>query len=191
MSLTPAQRRARQSIKNLIWALLATLGAVLIVIAVVPRDDSSRLQQVDAFEVAQAAREATGLNVLELAGYPEGWYAARANWSQTSDKGDAEFFIGLVGPNNQYLGVTQVFGFSDAWLKNETKDLERTGEYFSGVNFWWVLEPAGTVGVENSETIWALFLDGDVVLVSGAAESDTVASFLNQIDSQLQKDSRK
>lgn len=191
MSLTPAQRRARQSIKNLIWALLATIGAVLIVIAIVPRDDSSRLQSVDAAEVAQAARDSSGLNVLELAGFPEGWYASRANWSETSEKGEAEFFIGLVGPDNQYLGVTQVLGFSDAWLAEQTKDLEKTDEYFSGENFWWVLEPAGTVGVEDKDKVWALFIDQDVVLVSGVAESDTVAIFLGQIDSQLTKESAK
>lgn len=191
MSDSAAQRRAKQSVKNLIWAILATLGVVLLVIFAVPRDDSSRLNPVDALEVANAARESSGLNVIQLYGLPEGWYAARANWSEQTDKGEAEFFVGLVGPDNQYLGITQVFEYETNWFETETLGLEKTNEYNFGKNNWSVFEPSGSVGVEDKEPAWVLFPGKDIVFVTGSADSSAVELIISEIDSQFGVDPKK
>ncbi|MEY2826095.1 MAG: hypothetical protein RLZZ122_459, partial [Actinomycetota bacterium] len=120
MSDAAAQRRAKQTIRNLFWAILATVGVVALVVLGVPRDDSSRLLTIDSTEVSKAAREDSGLPVILLDPLPAGWVATQARWSAASEKGEADIYIGLVGPDNQYIGVTQVFEFEDSWFEKET-----------------------------------------------------------------------
>lgn len=188
MSDAAAQRRAKQTVRNLFWAILATVGAVALVVLAVPRDDSSRLQEINSVEVSNAARADSGLPVIVLEQLPEGWYATQARWSSASIKGDADIFFGLVGPNNQYIGVTQVFEFDDAWFAEETQGLEKTAEYDFGNYNWSVLEPSGSVNLDEVDPMWGLFLGRDVVLITGSAESDSIAKIAQQIDEQLAKE---
>ncbi len=185
MSDAAAQRRAKQTIRNLFWAILATVGVVALVVLGVPRDDSSRLQTIDSTEVSKAAREDSGLPVILLDPLPEGWVATQARWSAASAKGEADIFIGLVGPDNQYIGVTQVFEFEDAWFEEETNDLEKTGEYDFGNYEWSVLEAAGSVNIDEVDPVWGLFINRDVVLVTGSAKPESIQAIATLIDAQL------
>lgn len=188
MSDAAAQRRAKQTVRNLLWAILATVAAVALVVLAVPRDDSSRLNAIDSVEVSNAAREDSGLPVIVLESLPEGWYATSARWTSASSKGEADIFFGLVGPNNQYIGITQVFEFEDSWFEEETQGLEKTGEYDFGNYNWSVLEAAGSVNIDQVDPMWGLFLNRDVVLITGSAESGSIAEFAEQIDQQLAKE---
>lgn len=188
MSDAAAQRRAKQTVRNLLWAILATVAAVALVVLAVPRDDSSRLSAIDSVEVSNAAREDSGLPVIVLEQLPEGWYATQARWSSASSKGEADIFFGLVGPNNQYIGITQVFEFEDAWFEDETVGLEKTAEYDFGNYNWSVLEAAGSVNIDDVDPMWGLFLERDVVLITGSADSDSIATIAKQIDEQLAKE---
>ena len=74
MSDAAAQRRARQTVINLGLSLAATLGIVLALVLIVPRDDSNRIQPVDFKDIAAGAVETTGLPLivpeLPATGYP-------------------------------------------------------------------------------------------------------------------------
>ncbi|MFM1783865.1 MAG: hypothetical protein RLZZ579_142 [Actinomycetota bacterium] len=185
MSDAAAQRRAKQTVRNLFWAILATVGVVALVVLGVPRDDSSRLQTIDSTEVSQAAREDSGLPVILLESLPEGWVATQARWSAASAKGEADIFLGLVGPDNQYIGVTQVFEFEDAWFEEETNSLEKTGEYDFGNYNWSVLEPSGSVNLDEVDPMWGLFINRDVVLITGSAKAESIQAIAKMIDAQL------
>jgi hypothetical protein len=180
-----AQRRAKQTVRNLFWAILATVGVVALVVLGVPRDDSSRLQTIDSTEVSQAAREDSGLPVILLESLPEGWVATQARWSAASAKGEADIFLGLVGPDNQYIGVTQVFEFEDAWFEEETNSLEKTGEYDFGNYNWSVLEASGSVNLDEVDPMWGLFINRDVVLITGSAKAESIQAIAKMIDAQL------
>jgi hypothetical protein len=186
-----AQRRAKQTVRNLLWAILATVAAVALVVLAVPRDDTSRLTPVDSVEVSNAARADSGLPVIVLDDLPQGWYATQARWSSASSKGEADIFIGLVGPNNQYIGISQVFEFEDAWFEEETQGLEKTAEYDFGNYSWSVLEASGSVNIDQVDPMWGLFLNRDVVLITGSADSSSIEALAKQIDEQLAKEYEK
>ena len=65
MSDAAAQRRARQTVINLGLSLAATLGIVLALVLIVPRDDSNRIQPVDFKGIAAGAVE-TAITALAL-----------------------------------------------------------------------------------------------------------------------------
>lgn len=126
MSNAAAERRARQSVINLALSLLATLGVVIAIVLMVPRDDSMRITKVDYVSVANDAASASGNNILapEL---PAGWWANQATWSAKPADAVPAFTAGFVGPNNEFIGVTQGFGGNETWLALKLQALNLVG----------------------------------------------------------------
>jgi hypothetical protein len=107
-------------------SLLATLGVVVAIVLMVPRDDSLRIQKVDYQSIAADAAMASNFDILapEL---PTGWWANQAKWSGSPADAVPAFSAGFVGPENEYLGVIQGFGGNETWLALKLQGLELTG----------------------------------------------------------------
>lgn len=110
-----AKRRARQTIRNLILSLLACLGIVLVTVLAVPRDDSSRIKHIDYKAIAAEVSATSGFDVVapEL---PAGWWSNKAEWKGSNADGVKTWYLGLIGPDNQYVGITQAFGVNPTWF---------------------------------------------------------------------------
>ena len=110
-----AKHRARQTIRNLALSLLACLGLVLALILIVPRDESSRIQRVDYKSIGTDVASSTGLKIV-IPELPEGWWCNKATWTGKSPDGVKTWYIGFVGPQNQYVGFTQAFDVNPTWF---------------------------------------------------------------------------
>jgi hypothetical protein len=90
-------RRARQTTRNLILALIATLAAVGLMLVLVPRDDSSQLERVDW---AARAESLQGQAAMTLASpvLPDGWYANHADYEDDTTDGLQTWDVGFVTP---------------------------------------------------------------------------------------------
>jgi len=77
MSETPAQRRANQTVRNLILSMLATLAVVLLIVLGVPRDDTNRIASVDYLQIAQEAQPTQSESILAPA-VPDDWWSNSA-----------------------------------------------------------------------------------------------------------------
>ena len=126
MSDAAAQRRARQTVINLALSLLATLGLVLAIVLMVPRDDSSKIPRVDYVAVAQEAAAASNLKVVAPEILP-GWWSNNATWSANPADTVPAFTAGFVGPDNQYIGMIQGFNANPTWLALKLQGTELTG----------------------------------------------------------------
>ena len=82
MSLTPAQRRAKQTIRNLVLSLIVTMGLVAAIYLGVPRDDSNRIAAVDYQTISIDASESLGQQALSPE-VPEDWWANAARLETT------------------------------------------------------------------------------------------------------------
>ena len=134
-----AKRRAKQTVNNLVLALLASLGVMLAIILVVPRDDSNRIEPVDFKAIAAEAQASSGQQILapEL---PEGWWSNSARWTPKPADGVQNWYAGFVGPKNQYVGLTQAFGINPTWLAFQVKNSAKTGTQAVGNRTWDVYE---------------------------------------------------
>ena len=92
-----AERRAKATVRNLVYSMLVTLGIVLLLILGVPRDDSSRLQPVDYRQVAMSATNADGYTAL-APDVPAEWYANAARIDNTL--GVRGWYVGFVTDEN-------------------------------------------------------------------------------------------
>ena len=134
-----AKRRARQTVNNLVLALIASLGIMLAIVLIVPRDDSNRIQKIDYKSIAAEAHASSGKQIVapEL---PAGWWANSARWSPKPVDGVQNWYVGFVGPKNQYIGLTQAFGINPTWLALQLKNNSKTGTQAIGTYSWDIYE---------------------------------------------------
>ena len=126
MSDAAAQRRARQTVINLGLSLLATLGLVLAIVLMVPRDDSSKIPRIDYVKVAQDAAAASKYRIVAPELLP-GWWSNKATWTPSPADTVPAFTAGFVGPDNQYIGMIQGFNANPTWLALKLQGTEITG----------------------------------------------------------------
>lgn len=126
MSDAAAQRRARQTVINLALSLLATLGLVLVIVLMVPRDDSSKIPRIDFVSSAQEAAESSKLKIVAPELMP-GWWSNKADWAPNPVDTVPAFTVGFVGPKNEYIGMIQGFNANPTWLALKLQGTELTG----------------------------------------------------------------
>lgn len=122
---TPAQRRAKQTVRNLVLSLGVTLGLVVLLVLGVPRDDSVRIQQVDFAAEAEAASGSVG----ELAIAPalgDQWWSNAARLE--SSAAVSSWYIGLVTPSSEFIGIRQAFVSNPSWLALQLQGNDLVGE---------------------------------------------------------------
>lgn len=184
MSDSAAKHRAKQTVNNLLLSLLATSGLVLVLVLIVPRDDSSRHQPVDFVSVASSTEAATSNNVFTPT-LPDDWWANAARWSPGTDGVDT-WYLGLVGGQNQFVSVKQAFNYNATWLALETAGyLPDTAS--SDSNPKW-LKLTKLEDVKGDPTIWVYELPNQVFILKGTATASEFSTFANQIENEFGSD---
>ena len=125
MSDKAAERRAKATVRNLIYSMLVTLGVVLLLILGVPRDDSSRLAPIDYVQISEAASESEGYLALAPA-IPAEWYSNAARLDNTL--GVRGWYVGFVTDENQFIGLSQAFETNPSWEAELLKGNLQDGE---------------------------------------------------------------
>ena len=180
-----AKRRAKQTVINLALSLGASLGIVLLIIFIVPRDDSNRLQPVDYKSIAMEAHASSSKNIIapEL---PQGWWANSARWAAKPTDGVATWYAGFVGPKNQYIGLTQAFGVNPTWLALELKDSAQTGTVAIGASTWNVYEALQPGNPKRTKDfIMVLNNEPDAILLYGTGSSQDFELLAKSVQSSL------
>lgn len=112
---TSRVHRQAQNTRNLIVALVVSLGLVLVWVLVVARPEASMVTPVDHRAEAAAAETRIG-QPIALPELPEGWYANRADVRSGTIEGSWQWYLGLVTADEDYIAVQQAFGEDERWL---------------------------------------------------------------------------
>jgi hypothetical protein len=179
-----AKHRAKQTVVNLILSIIATLGIVLITILIVPRDDSNRIKPVDYLAVAASAEASSKLNLIAPA-LPEGWWANQARWSSASSDGVLVWKVGFVGPDNQYIGLTQAFKVNPTWVALRTQGFENDPTATHAIPDWKFLRP--DANTDADPYLWTLERDGNFVSLTSTASLEELAIFASLVEQELAK----
>ena len=181
MSDAAAKRRARQTLINLLLSLGATIGVMLVLILSVPRDDSNRVQAIDYKEVAsQASSEATG--ALLVPTLPVDWYSNAARYRSAAQDGVASWYVGFVGPNNEFIAMTQGFNVNQTWIQIQLEANKPTGEITLGNQTWSIFETTKTnTPAKSKDFLMLLEYQNHAVLVYGVAPRQQLDDFATQL----------
>lgn len=181
MSDAAAKRRARQTLINLLLSLGATIGVMLVLILAVPRDDSNRVQAVDYKELAaQAASQAPG--PLLVPAIPVDWYSNSARFRSATQDGVATWYAGFVGPNSEFIALTQGFDVNQTWLQIQLEANKPTEEVVLGNSTWEIFESTKDNNPQKSKDfLMVLEYDSNAVLVYGVAPRQQLEDFATQL----------
>lgn len=156
--MSSANHRAKQTVRNLVFSLLVTLGLTVAIVLVVPRDDSNRIQKIDYVAIAEETQNSLGLEALAPE-IPAEWWANGARLETTL--GVETWYVGFVTEDNQYIGLTQAFESNPSWLANQLQGNWQDGTMEIDGRIWEIWPtlkptvPAGTKEyalVHNYET---------------------------------------
>lgn len=140
------RRREGQTLFNLIVALVASLGAVLVLVLVVVRPDAAPREPVDYRAAAAEAGASVPLAAPEL---PEGWYANAARFEADPADGVVSWYIGFVTPDQQFVALRQGVDANPSWVANQLPGARADGtELVDGVE-WAVYDQRGKKDVGN------------------------------------------
>ena len=183
MSDKAAERRAKATVRNLIYSMLVTLGIVVLLILGVPRDDSSRLQPVDYKEIAVSASTAEGYTALAPE-IPEEWFANAARLDNTL--GVRGWYIGFVTDENEFIGLSQAFESNPSWEAEMLKTNLLEGEIeIAGITWeiWPTRNPSNPPGTK--EFALKHNFDGSSVVIYGTADRGDFELIATSIAQQL------
>lgn len=165
-----AKRRANQTPLNLVFALLASLGVVALVVLVVVRPSSIPRDPIDYAAVAADAQDSVDVPLV-APDLPEGWTANRAELETSTGDGIESWQIGLLTPGQQYIGLVQGVRVDQRWVSEQTGNAEATDRATIGDRVWQIydrrdLDDPGNLAYAMTTT------EGDSTIVLGGTATD-------------------
>ncbi len=112
------RHRTNQTTLNLVAALVVSLGVVLLMVFVVVRPDPAPREPLDYAAIAADAQPTIDEPLISPS-LPEGW-SANAAEMQTQG-GVTSWYIGLITPEVQFIGMRQGIDANQTWLANQLK----------------------------------------------------------------------
>lgn len=183
MSDSAAQRRAKQTVRNLVLSMLVTLGVVLLIVLGVPRDDSNRIAAVDYVQIAQEAEVAIGEDLI-VPEIPDNWWSNSARL-QTEFGVDA-WYVGFVTEDNQYIGLSHAFESNASWeaLSLQGNWLE-TEVVIEGATWevWPTLTPSNPPGTKEYAMLHRF--GSEAVVIYGTASQEDFEILAAEIANQI------
>jgi hypothetical protein len=176
--------RDRQTTRNLLLALGASLAVVAFLVLLVPRSDSPILPEVDYRAAAEQASADIGAPVV-VPDVPEGWSANAAELRTAAADGVVSWYIGFLTPEREFVAFSQGIDANESWLSDELNSSRATGTAEIGGEQWQVYDYRDAVDRGNLEYALSLELDGDFYLVRGTAGEQEATALAEAVTTSI------
>jgi len=184
------ERRAKQTVNNLIYSLIACLAIVAIIFLITPRPTTSLVPPVDYKADAKATAAAIHKPVVapELPG--KDWYSNADRFTSGSADGVDSWYVGFVGPQQQYVGITQGYGTNPTWIALQLQGDIPTGSKVIGGISWtiWKATSPSSPAKSRDYALVADFANGkttDQVILFGTASTAEFNQFATRLAQNL------
>lgn len=171
-----AARRANQTTFNLVIALIASLGVVLLLVLVVVRPDMEP-RTVDYRQVGADAQSAVAAT-LAVPDLPEGWEANRAQLVASPADGVPRWEVGFLTPAGEFIALVQGIDANSSWLAAQTQNERPTGDATLGGLTWDVYDRRDAPDPGNYEYVLSTLEGSSTIVLHGTAtdaEFETLA----------------
>ena len=174
------RHRAKQTFRNLLYSLIVTVATVAVIIALVPRSNTTILPDVD---YGAAAAEAQGgfPTPLVVPDLPTAWKSNDAEIRPAGRDGVAVWYIGLITPSNRYIGISQGIDANPTWLDETLQSApEVSQEEIGGLE--WTLYDNGQAEDPGNVVLAASAVDGDsTYAVYGTADANELRTAIDAV----------
>ena len=177
-------RREHQTAFNLVLALIASLGIVLFLVAVVVRPDQAVDRSVDYRQVAQQA-DVSGAELL-VPDLPSSYTSNNAEYQSGSARGVAVWTIGLLTPDDQYIGMHQGIDANDTWVADQLDQKQATGSRTIAGTKWTVYDRRDEgKGAGNNRYALVTTSGKDTVVLAGTADQKSFTTVATAVGEEL------
>jgi len=177
-------RRARQTVNNLWYSLLATLGIVLIVVLLVPRAQTPVRGDVD-YRKAAAEASASLSEPVVVPRVPTGWSSNAAELrTETADR-VTEWYIGFLTPSNEYIGFSEGIEANSTWLLQKVEGARESGSQGIGGLTWSVFDNRTADDPGLAEYALATTVDGTAYVLYGSADDDEFRTLAEGVAAEI------
>ncbi|KQS08903.1 DUF4245 domain-containing protein [Curtobacterium sp. MCLR17_007] len=177
-------RRQHQTAFNLVLALIASLGIVVFLVAVVARPGTTVDRDVDYRQVAsQAAVPGVTLAVPDL---PDSYTSNRADYADRGADGVDVWTVGLLTPDKQYIGMQQGIKANPTWVANQLDRHPATGSRTIDGTKWTVYDRRDE-GKDAGNQAYALVttFGRNTVVLAGTADDRSFRTVAAAVAEQL------
>ncbi|KAB1657917.1 DUF4245 domain-containing protein [Pseudoclavibacter chungangensis] len=178
--------RVRQTFRNLVASLVVCAIGMFLLVVLVPRDDTSRLPEID-YIAAAAQAQPDHAQPLAAPVLPDGWVANGAE-IRTGADGVTEWYVGFLvpGPSGEpaeYVGLSQGLDANPTWVAQKLTDRTVTGEVNLDGHVWTAYDHLDLPDEERGNTAYALVLehDGSTYVVYGSHSAEAVQTVARAI----------
>ncbi|WP_291055146.1 DUF4245 domain-containing protein [Herbiconiux sp.] len=177
--------RDRKTLRNLIYAVLVSVGLVIAIVFLVPRTETSLLQPVDYQQVAVQAQASMPVP-LTVPALPEGWSSNAAELRSGGADDITSWYIGLISPKNQYVGVTQAVDANPTWLAEQVARGDSAGTVMLDGVEWTAYDNRGT-GTDVGNVAYALVTEAgrSTFVVFGTADVDEISTVASAVSEDV------
>ncbi|GAA1492057.1 DUF4245 domain-containing protein [Curtobacterium herbarum] len=179
-------RREHQTAFNLVLALIASLGIVLFLVAVVVRPDQAVDRSVDYRQVAQQA-DVSGAELL-VPDLPSSYTSNNAEYQSGSARGVAVWTIGLLTPDEQYIGMHQGIDANDTWVADQLDQKSATGSRTIAGTKWTVYDRRDEGKAAGNNAYALVTTSGkDTVVLAGTADQKSFTTVATAVGKELDR----
>ena len=184
---TSRKHRASQTVVNLVWALVASLGVLLLAVLVVVRPDPPAPEPID-YRAAASGLESSVDTTLTAPTLPRGWTANKAELQTVG--GVSTWYVGFVTPSGQFIALNQGVDANPTWLSNaltppDRPGLEGTGSEQLADATWTVYDNRTADDAGNFAYALSAEFDDSVVVLHGTADANEFRTLATAISEEL------
>jgi hypothetical protein len=164
---TSRAHRANQTTRNLVLAIIASLGIVLFAVLVVVRPSENLVKSVDYRSVAAQAQQTVSAR-LAAPNLPKGWTSNDAELKADDGK-TVDWYVGLITPKKQFIAIEQGVNTPDTWFGSLLGKTPATGHItIAGVR-WTVYDRRQSSGAGNFQYSLAGTIGDSHLVLHGSA----------------------
>ena len=178
-------RRQNQTLLNLIIALLASLAVVAVIVLVVVRPDAAVREPVDYRAIALHADAPVPLAAPDLS---SDWISNSALYDGTPSDGVANWYLGFVTPEEQFIGVRQGIDANPTWLANQLEGTAPTGSTTIDNVQWSVYDRRNANDAGNHAYALSTVGARSTLILFGTASDDEFATLATQLAATIAAD---
>ncbi|RIJ52855.1 DUF4245 domain-containing protein [Clavibacter lycopersici] len=174
------RHRAKQTFRNLLYSLIVTVATVAVIIAIVPRSNTTILPDVDYGAVAAEAQGGFP-QTLVVPDLPTAWKSNDAEIRPAGRDGVAVWYIGLITPSNRYIGISQGIDANPTWLDETLQSApEVSSEEIGGLE--WTLYDNSSAEDPGNVVLAASAVDGDsTYAIYGTADANELRTAIEAV----------
>ena len=178
------KHRANQTLRNLLWSLLASVLLMLLIVLVVVRPEQPAREPVD-YEAAAAETQPGISETLATPALPPGWDSNSAELRRSRDD-ISTWYIGFITPSENFIAINQGIGANATWLVTLLDQGEPTGtEIVDGVE-WTLYDNRDGDDPGNLAYAMVTTAGNSIFVLNGTADDNEFRTMAGSLVSEIE-----